>query len=85
MNIEPIWKEFYAPLKGVVCQKGNDHAAVDGIVRYRLQWRKSPTDISELKDSQKIRVWDLLISPGIRSSTIIENKSLQMNSRPICK
>ncbi len=55
MNIEPIWKQLIAPLKGFVAKRVNNHAAVDHIVQN--VFIKIANHISELKDSQKIRVW----------------------------
>ncbi len=55
MSIELIWKEFYEPLKGFVAKRVNNHAAVDDIVQN--VFIKIANHISEVKDSQKIRVW----------------------------
>ncbi len=55
MDIEHIWKEFYAPLKGFVAGRVSNHAAVDDIVQN--VFIKIAGHISELKDSQKIRTW----------------------------
>lgn len=55
INIEPIWKEFYEPLKGFVARRVNNHAAVDDIVQN--VFIKISEHISEIKDSQKIHAW----------------------------
>ena len=55
MNIEHIWKEFYAPLHGFVTKRVNNNAAVDDIVQ--TVFIKIADNISEVKDGQKIRSW----------------------------
>jgi RNA polymerase sigma-70 factor (ECF subfamily) len=66
-----IWKEFYAPLKGFVAKRVNDHAAVDDIVQN--VFIKIANHISEVKDSQKIRIWIYQIT----RNTIIDYYRIQ--------
>jgi RNA polymerase sigma-70 factor (ECF subfamily) len=55
MNVEHIWREFHAPLKGFVAKRVSNHTAVDDVVQD--VFIKINNHISEVKDSQKIRTW----------------------------
>jgi RNA polymerase sigma-70 factor (ECF subfamily) len=76
MNIEHIWKQFYAPLRGFVAKRVSNHDEVDDIVQNVFM--KIAVHISELRDAQKIRTWIYQVT---RNAIIdyYRKQKLQMN------